>query len=190
MKRLIALIVIIFLLFLFGCSSDKSSSESDSKSNGTNIVENIDELYDRAISLVESGEITNEIDIKREGRKGLSLSSALEGTWLINENTVLIFDDLYLKQGESKFRYEVNEEKGDVQHIFVYGLEGVLIEDRKLFEAFILYDETRSNIQLKKVFSQLFGSDLMFQYNAVLIDEDNYVLGNFDSDFFIENQFD
>lgn len=184
-----------------GCTDNKSTTENHVESNDPNPVMNLEAIYEEAKGLEETSEdeegtrevseeekeYAEEVEGRRNDRNNLSLEDALKGTWLIDQNTVMIFDELYLRQGDNTFRYEIIEEMNDIQHITVYGLEGFLIEETKLFEAFILYDESRTSIQYKKIVNQLFGSDLEFRYNAVYIDENQYVLGSFRSEFFTKS---
>lgn len=143
------------------------------------------EVVDRKLLLIKK---------RREARSKLTPDKALKGTWLGMDGCVYIFDGEYLYQDmietaekqlnkeEYKFRYYIEEVEKDTIRVSVYGIKGLFSKDKKLFDLYLLISSDKCNIQLRKVAMD----NQVFTNEIILEDKDNYMLGAFDSYFFLK----
>lgn len=69
-------------------------------------------------------------------------------------------------------------------YISVFKDSKMVSNNNMLFNLYLEIDDTRSNMRLKKVINQLWASPLVYENNAVYINQYNYILGSFESDYF------
>ncbi|WP_026476582.1 hypothetical protein [Alkaliphilus transvaalensis] len=133
-----------------------------------------------------------EIDLENVNlhRSNMPMDIAIYGSWVTTDDEMLTFDETYLYQGSHKFKYVITEELENGLIISVYGIRGFLIKERKLFNLYLIFDETKNNVQLMKTFYQMGSTDLVYKYNMVLKDENNNLLGKYHSAFFSKDVFD
>lgn len=143
------------------------------------------EVVDRKLLLIKK---------RREARSKLTPDEALKGTWLGIDGCVYIFDGEYLYQDmietaekqlnkeEHKFRYYIEEVEKDTIRVSVYGIKSLFSKDKKLFDLYLLISSDKCNIQLRKVAID----NQVFTNVIILVDKDNYMLGAFDSYFFLK----
>ena len=143
------------------------------------------ELYDRLDyeEIVEE-QIEYEIEMYKNKRKSLPLEKALEGYWLLDDYGHVYFTQDNLCQGDYTFKYKVKEVGVDYIYISVFKDSKMFSNNNMLFDLYLEIDDTKNNIRLKKVVNQLWGSPLVYENNAVYINQDNYILGSFKSDYF------
>jgi hypothetical protein len=148
------------------------------------------DAYSKMIKLYEESNIIEtevddlvDINLIKKGRQQKTLTDALKGTWVDQNNSIIKFDSEFLYQGENnehKFEYVVNKESSKTATLVFYGTEGFLIEDKELFEYEIVLDNTNSYIKLNK---SIGGQ--VYQYKLIYIDN-GLILGSLDSHFFVD----
>lgn len=149
------------------------------------LFNSLKELYDRLEyeEIVEEA-IEVEIEMYKNKRKSLPLEKALEGYWLLDDYGHVYFTQDNLRQGDYTFKYKIKEVGVDYIYISVFKDSKVVSNNNMLFNLYLEIDDTRSNMRLKKVINQLWASPLVYENNAVYINQDNYILGSFESDYF------
>lgn len=154
----------------------------DSKDN---LYIELNELYNK-LEYDEVVEENIEISIKEDRirRDTLEIREAIQGVWFKENNEHLYFTPEHLVQGTYKFKYKINEVGSNYIYITALQESKLSTAEKALFDLHIEIDNTKNNIKLTKTVNQLWTSPLVYEENAIYINDDNYMLGSFDSDFF------
>ncbi|MDY0236551.1 MAG: hypothetical protein RBR71_11000 [Gudongella sp.] len=150
------------------------------------------QTYDRVISFYENSnyeELRDSLLLNTKqrslNRKEKTMSEALMGTWLSEDDTELKFDKDYLYQGgqyEHKFNYNIDKSSDNDLEITVYGIKGVFIKGSELSKLELKMDETKTCMIMKKTMA----GGMTYHSKLIYVDEDSIRLGAFDTYFFYE----
>lgn len=152
------------------------------------IYDRIDYLYNN----IEAQDIEdkNLIDInqRRRIRKSKSILEALQGTWISEDDSLLRFEDSYLKQGKDSdfiFKYIIEDTGDDYIDIRAYGSQDILLEGKELFRLNIMLDDENAHMLVRKTMT----GGITYYDKYIFIEDDGLRLGEFDSPFFFNNRF-
>lgn len=156
---------------------------------------NIENIYEN-IDLKENiDKNKKKAQLRKDKRKDLPTDNSLIGKWKYDNGTVIAeFTDNeivhFTKNNDQwkesrRFKYEINSSTDDQVHLTAYSKKGLIFKGQKLFQMYILIDDTNTNIILKK---EMEGSIMNYENKLIYVDDEGFELGNFDSFFFIENR--
>ena len=153
----------------------------------------IDEAsYERILTYInknKSEEVLNDdklrIQIIQENRSNMGIIDALVGVWMRRDGSKLKFTENILYQGnnfEYEFEYRISDISEDTIQLSVYGMEGILLKDKKLSNMTLRFDPTKSHMITNK---NMVGG-MTYKDKLILVDEE-FQIGNFDDLFFLED---
>ena len=147
-------------------------------------------VYDKMLSLYKNinyEELKDSLLLdtkqKKLNRKEITTSEALQGLWLSENGTEMLFDKNYLYQGgqyEYKFKYDIDKTYDNNLNISIYGTKGNFVKGKKLSKIDIKMDETKTCMVIKKTMA---GGNI-YNERFIYVDANNIKLGTFDSYFF------
>lgn len=151
-----------------------------------------DKIYNKLYKLYEKldydeileKEIEEIIEIGKKSREELPISEAIKGFWIKDNQEEFSLTSEYLIQGTYKFPYKIKETGSNYIYLTAFEESKSSSKEKELFELYLEVDSTRSNMRLKKIINQLWSSPLVYEENAIYINDDNHMLGSFDSSFF------
>jgi len=151
------------------------------------LYNNLYELYEKLDydEIIEK-EIEESIEIDKRNREELSLNEAMKGFWFKENQEGFSLTSEYLIQGTYKFKYKIKETGSNYVYLTAFEESKFSSKEKELFDLYLGIDKTRNNMKLKKIVNQLWSSPLIYEENAVYINDDNHILGSFDSSFFNE----
>jgi len=153
----------------------------------SNLYVKLEEVYNKLhYGEIIDKKIEEKINMEKSKRETFNLEKVIQGFWLKEDYEHFYFTPNYIVQGDYKFKYKIKEIGADYLVLSVFKESIFFSNEQMIFQLHLEIDDTRNNMLLTKTVQQLGTSPHIYEYKGVYINDDNYILGSFNSDFFVK----